>query len=204
MKSEINPNRYVPSDYNGHFDGYFHEGHDNVVSNCEIFFTTAPTRNGSWYAIAYRGKGAKPTGHFSFSTKERLDSYIERFVEINKAAIKAKMDRKAEQKKRDAEVIVKVGDIFCNAWGYDQTNVDYYQVVQVKAKSVLVREIGSEHVAGSGGFMCCDVRPVKDSFKGETILKRVKNYSGKPYLSFEFGSGSFVEEGQTHYCSWYA
>ena len=37
--------------------------------------------------------------------------------------------------------VVKVGDIFRNSWGYEQTTVDFYQVVRVSAKSVWVRRI---------------------------------------------------------------
>ena len=36
---------------------------------------------------------------------------------------------------------VRVGDIFEASWGYDQTNVDHYQVVGVTGKSVRIREV---------------------------------------------------------------
>ena len=204
MKSEINTLRYVPSHYNGHFDGYFHEDHENVVSNCEVFFTTAPLNN-RWYAIGYSGKGAKPVFHNAYRSKEEMNIYKEAFIKNCKDVIKYKADRKAEQKKANENIKVDVGMIFVNSWGYDQTNVDYYQVVAVKGHNVHVRKIGSEAVKGSDGFMSCNVRPVKDSFIGtEVHVKRVSGYNGKPYLSFSYGSGSLVEEGQTNYCSWYA
>lgn len=40
---------------------------------------------------------------------------------------------------------VKVGDIFYTSWGYDQTNVDWFQVVDVSAtgKTVTLVEIGA-------------------------------------------------------------
>lgn len=31
---------------------------------------------------------------------------------------------------------MKQGDIFVRSWGYDQTNVDFYEVVKVAAKTV--------------------------------------------------------------------
>ena len=31
---------------------------------------------------------------------------------------------------------MKQGDIFVSSWGYDQTNVDFYEVVKVAAKTV--------------------------------------------------------------------
>ena len=37
----------------------------------------------------------------------------------------------------------KIGDLFVASWGYDQQNLDWYQVVEVKSKSVVVRKIGA-------------------------------------------------------------
>jgi hypothetical protein len=59
---------------------------------------------------------------------------------------------------------IKIGEIFRRSWGYDQTNVDYFQVVELKAKTVVVREIDSTLVEGSAGAMCGNVVPVKDKF----------------------------------------
>lgn len=36
-----------------------------------------------------------------------------------------------------------VGDILVCSWGYNQTNIDYYQVIAVTASSVRIREIGA-------------------------------------------------------------
>jgi len=59
---------------------------------------------------------------------------------------------------------VKVGDIFSMSWGYDQTNVNYFQVTRLTPKGVYVREIGAKSVPGTQGFMCEDVQPAKDNF----------------------------------------
>lgn len=34
----------------------------------------------------------------------------------------------------------RVGDVLVSSWGYDQTNVDWYRVVRVTAKSVVIQE----------------------------------------------------------------
>jgi hypothetical protein len=36
---------------------------------------------------------------------------------------------------------IQIGDIFCASWGYDQTNVDFYEVVRKTAKMIELREI---------------------------------------------------------------
>ena len=40
--------------------------------------------------------------------------------------------------------VVNVGDIFVCSWGYDQTNIDYYKVLEVKNKSVVISAIGQD------------------------------------------------------------
>lgn len=49
-------------------------------------------------------------------------------------------------KQRAAEYMeqVEVGDIFYSMWGYDQTNVDFYQVVKKTAKMITLRPIEAE------------------------------------------------------------
>jgi hypothetical protein len=47
----------------------------------------------------------------------------------------------------------KVGDILHHSWGYDQTNCDFYQVVEAKKASVILKKIGAKTVPGSEGFM---------------------------------------------------
>lgn len=40
--------------------------------------------------------------------------------------------------------IVKVGHVFVSQWGYEQTNVTFYQVISLHGKqTVCVREIGA-------------------------------------------------------------
>jgi hypothetical protein len=47
----------------------------------------------------------------------------------------------------------KVGDILRCSWGYDQTNIDFYQVVAVVGKaSVRIRKLTSKRVGGGTGY----------------------------------------------------
>jgi len=115
---------------------------------------------------------------------------------------------------------VAVGDIFEMSWGYDQTNVDYFQVVRLTPKGVYVREIGAEQVPGTQGFMCATVRPVKDKFldraswcrpKGSSdrvnveTFRKISFYRDTPGFNFE---GRYfarrVSADSTTYNSWYA
>jgi hypothetical protein len=117
---------------------------------------------------------------------------------------------------------VKVGQIFEMSWGYDQTNVNYFQVVSVTAKGVYVREVGAHTVPGSEGRDCCNVTPNKDHFldrsqwcggynEGNPPTFRRIQFSGgrngspeEPYFNFK---GRYfarpVAATETTYCSWY-
>lgn len=66
------------------------------------------------------------------------------------------------------------GDIFSWQWGYDQTNVQYFQVTRTTKKMIYMKEINKRSVPCSEGFMSDKVVPVKDSFKSGSreIMKR--------------------------------
>lgn len=72
---------------------------------------------------------------------------------------------------------VDVGQIFVCSWGYGQTNIDYYKVIEVLNKSVVIAPIGqTRKYTGSMQGEC-----VPDSTKVGTkrITKRINSYSTK-------------------------
>lgn len=91
-------------------------------------------------AIAFRGSSGRPEWHFRFKTQEHLEARVNEFF----ASIAASQEFKAKRRAASAgfEHDVKVGDIFRSSWGYDQTNIDYYQCVRLVGKKMMeVREI---------------------------------------------------------------
>jgi hypothetical protein len=100
---------------------------------------------------------------------------------------------------------VKVGSIFHWSWGYEQTNVDFYQVVALNGRNAIVREIGQKTVEGSTySHGMADTRvAVPDKFIGPEKHKRIMFSNGEPYLSKPYGWCS-LWEGKPEYCSWYA
>jgi hypothetical protein len=67
----------------------------------------------------------------------------------------------------------KVGSLFYDSWGYDQTNIDFFQVVEVKPKSVVLRKIGQIQTEVAG-FMCEYVVAYVDHFIGEPFTRPLK------------------------------
>jgi len=151
--------------------------------------------------------GFKNEFNYRFRDVERMYEYVSNFIANHLKAKEAKVKRKEETKVRAAALAanVKVGDIFVNSWGWEQTNIDYFQVVaKPTAKTVIVREIALERVEGTEQphGMACDVRPVPNEFIGEEMKKRIDNYGGFKVNSFS--SARPTEANKKHYMSWYA
>lgn len=77
---------------------------------------------------------------------------------------------------------VRVGDLFYGSWGYEQTNVDFFQVVALRAKhTAVLRRIAGDYI---GGFsMSGNVRPCRDAFTGPeeyTVRTKVITWNGTP------------------------
>lgn len=56
---------------------------------------------------------------------------------------------------------MKQGDVFVSSWGYEQTNVDFYEVVKVAAKTVTLIPI--ERKVQLKGFMRYTAMPIPGS-----------------------------------------
>ena len=121
---------------------------------------------GKFYARGYLRQGKNPQFNYMFSSEARRTEYVtdwaERLAEREADKVAARAVKKASKHS------LVVGDILNTSWGYDQTNVEFYQVVGLKAKTmVILREIGSIQHDGS------HVLPARDSFTGEMFAKRV-------------------------------
>ena len=147
--------------------------------------------------------GYKIEFNYRFGSEARMIQYCEEFLAGLERAEKYKAERKAKRDVARKEAIANIaeGDMFVAFWGWEQTNVDAYQVVAKKGASVVLREIALESIEGSEGFMSDRVRPVKDAFIGEEFKKRI---TGKYIKIDDVRGASLAEEGKEFYRSWYA
>lgn len=67
---------------------------------------------------------------------------------------------------------VEVGQVFVASWGYEQTNIDFYQVVGVTAKSIKLRPIAKDKKYDSDFTVGGYATPIKDQFTGEVFTRR--------------------------------
>ena len=97
--------------------------------------------NGRPYATAFQGKARKPLWDYWFSSVQSRNERIESTIQCRKEYLARK---EAEKETRRAfRHDFKVGDFLSCSWGYDQTNVDFYEVVGVPSgKSIKIRRVG--------------------------------------------------------------
>ena len=85
-----------------------------------------------------------------------------------------------------------VDDILVCSWGYDQTNVDYYEVtgISASAKSVTLRRVAQGLVSASTGADY--VAPLAGQYIGEPMRKTLRhyNYGNGPDCSVSLNSYS--------------
>jgi len=190
---------------------YFPKGAIKVIPknmDVEIGLYDYQTKNGKNYFgfIAYSGKRGKHDLYEAHTSATRRDERIkEYFANIEKSK-QWKSDR-AEKRILKSNPL-KVGDILYTSWGYDQTNVDFFQVLEVKDCFCHIKQIHGEYVEGTEGRDCSHVTAVKNSFIERKEIQRKKiltSDGGKSiYLKINESATAWLWDGRPKYSSWYA
>ncbi len=129
-------------------------------------------------AAAYKGKRTKPSWYYRFLSQKQFDEHVEQFLESEKKEFELKQRIEAINIKD----LVTVGDIYSASWGYEQTNVDYYQVIEVTEKSVKLQEVEKEYQGNEAHSMTGYSVPLPGKFTGKAFRRKVlktTRYFGK-------------------------
>ena len=182
----------------------------------EVFYSTELKK-----AIFYAGKSSKYLWFFRFGSIDDMVKQIYKSINYKIRIETEKLQKKEAQKKVmdtfKASDYFSVGDVIVNTWGWEQTNVDFYQVVDVLNKKIRVKEIGAKIVENSmySHGMACELVPAKDSFVEEgrkteylLSLKPDVNKTGDVTACRICNPESYYYfrkwDGRSEYCSWYA
>lgn len=151
--------------------------------------------------MVWMPKAEKPFAHYSFRTPERREEYIQETIKNFEATKVIKAKWKADRLGTDEDLKkVKVGDLYSSSWGYDQTNIDYYQVISVNGHMATIQEVSQHDSLDRKAEMTCDyVMPAPNKFIGEPILKRIQFSGGRPYFYLTSYSSATPFEGKAHY-----
>lgn len=162
-----------------------------------------------WYVFEVnpcKGRRSVNLHCYGFETEEAARDYAATLTkrDMEKEGVKAARRAERAAVRKATPNLFKVGMILSNSWGYDQTNVDFYQVTRTTPRGVYIRPIGGKSVPGSEGFMSDKVVPARNQFTGPEQFKPVLTGSDKGYLAADHGVLSLCDEWETHYQSWYA
>jgi len=150
MKKE----RYIPEDCT--------DKRENKEANAVVYISHENCR-----AIAFSGRKSKSDFFYRFNSKEAMEKHIEDYFK------KQKEWQDYKRKSKEWKHTLKTGVILYSSWGYEQTNINFYQVIEVVGKkTVVVREIAQEKI--NTGNMSGVTSAKKDELIGEPLKRRVK------------------------------
>lgn len=149
------------------------------ASDGVVYVYDAP--NGRVGAIGYHGKATKPDFHHTFRDAAAREAFVRRYFEGRQARAQLQAETKAKARVPSK---LQVGHVLVSSWGYEQTNVDWYQVTAVLgAHTVEIRKIGATRVEATGHDQGKCV-PLIDQFIGEATRHRVTWGDGVKVRSF--------------------
>lgn len=100
---------------------------------------------------------------------------------------------------------INIGDVFAASWGYEQTNVDFYQVARKTKAMVELVEIG-RRIEADAGPMSGTAYADPSVVKGSIGLRKPSFYRDSVHVKIDNVSGASLmkDPAAGKYCSWYA
>jgi hypothetical protein len=150
-------------------------------------------KSGKHCFVMYRGRSAKPWKHFNFKDRARMIKSLAYYAadaqSIADSLAKRALDARAQADKPHG---LQVGDVLRSSWGYDQTNVDHYQIVKLIGKRTAeVRKL-NEHIDYTGDMQGRSA-PIPDDFCGDVLRRQIDRWGNVNILSAAYGRASKIE-----------
>ena len=171
------------------------ESVENYKDQILIFKYSNP-KNFPCVAI-FEKRDKKPSYHYSFNNELQRDKFISQRKKSadNEAEWAEKMNKKAIE---EAEKMV-IGSILYSGWGYEQTNIDFYVIVERVGITVKLQQIGGVRKYSSD--MAGTVTPNIDLKIGEPFKKRINKYG---CINLNSYSRAYIYDGKPKMFSIYA
>lgn len=150
------------------------------------------TRGDRFCVVSYLGKAFRPTEHYGYPNEEKARAAVVKFAEYAEGVAArraaAKAQRKAELAKPHG---LTVGDVVANSWGYDQTNVQFFEIVKVcGVRTVEIRELAQ--LRENSGHMQGTCVPQPGVYIGEVMRRTVDTRGSVNVFRASFGRASKV------------
>lgn len=165
----------------------------------DIVVALDTTNNSRPQAKVWYGTAANPRHNYFFSRgRTYAAAWLRGIMKSHVAKELYKQERL--DKRKNFTVQIKPGDVLYYSWGYDQTNVSFFQVIDVNKKTVTFRKISYSTVPGSEYGDSDRVVPTIDSFHGPEIKKRILAPGDNVKIKDDWAS--VVCPKEEHYRSW--
>lgn len=146
------------------------DGFSRVDLGIEVYFSATGLS-----AIGFCGRAIKADFHHRFGKTESAMKFAADWFE-------KKLARAAEEAKYKAESLAiaaatVVGDVFYSAWGYDQTQINYYEVTRViGARTFEIRRIAEQSADDGGQSMTGVCVPHLGQYIGDAKRVRMDDF----------------------------
>ena len=121
-------------------------------------------RHNQYAAVGFSGKAQKPALNFAYRKPESRERKVREFFESRQRSIAYQKELKA--KRMAVGRGVKVGDLLRRSWGYDQTNIDYWQVTALVGKTMVEIRPLAQEITQWDGYDRGKCAPIVDKFTG--------------------------------------
>jgi hypothetical protein len=150
------------------------------IGKSTFYFFYAINSDNTFTIFGQKNKNLKPILYFKNQYLDSAEKRIEAFLEPY--LMKCKQNEEWKEKKKMGSIQFKekitIGTILSASWGYEQTNVDFYKVININKNKtkITIIEIGQikDHSKPSDD-MSHHVLPDSNNIIGEAIEKMIKS-----------------------------
>lgn len=161
-----------------------------IEENFCDYFILSYSKKSIFYIAIWSNSDIKPYLHSFFVNTEKREKYLSDKKEYYQKQYNAKM--KEQQRLQTVMDSVKIGTVFYASWGHEQTNIQFYKVIERKKDFLLLQEVKSIEVCSKGfndrGVCTPDLdTPIGEPFRKKLTLYGVRLESYKTASIYEEG-----------------
>jgi len=143
------------------------------------------TNNNKPVLAIFGPRGHRPETHFNFKNEAQRANYLadqKTSIQRRHDQDEARMKQYTEEKKG-----FEVGKILRSSWGCEQTNIDYYLIIERKNDFVTLQEIGENRQTDPRYGDRGTTTPDTNKKVGEPFKKKVSKFASIELASYKFG-----------------
>jgi len=162
------------------------------------FFTYIDNVKNSPCLAVFNSRGHRTIEHFIFPSNEARSEHLTKLRKRIQNSFDAEQNHLSKYKE-EAEQFQK-GKILISSWGCEQTNIDFYLIVDRKNDFVTIQEIESKREYSKEGDRGTTTPDISKT-KGEPFKKKISKYASLQLESYKYCR---LWDGKPEYFSSYA